>query len=229
MNIADALFPKVRQRVLAILFGAPDRSFFANELVGLVRSGTGAVQRELSDLTSASLITVRAVGNQRHYQANAQSPVFAEIRGLVLKTMGLADVMRTALNPMAPRIERAFIYGSVAQQQDTSDSDIDLLVISADIGYGELMGALEPASQTIARAIHPVVYTPGEWRQRLAQDNAFITRVMQQPRIWLFGEEAEALEHTPEQPERTGQTTQGRTARRRGAGGAAANRSSKTG
>ena len=89
---ADALFPKVRQRVLAVLFGAPDRSFYTNEVIGLAQSGAGAVQRELADLAAAGLLTVRRQGNQKHFQANAASPVFAELRGLVLKTMGLADV-----------------------------------------------------------------------------------------------------------------------------------------
>lgn len=92
--IADALFPKVRQRVLAVLFGAPDRSFYANEVIALAQSGTGAVQRELAGLSEAGLLTVSRQGNQKHYQANATAPVFAELRGLVLKTMGLADVLR---------------------------------------------------------------------------------------------------------------------------------------
>lgn len=229
MNIADALFPKVRQRVLAVLFGTPDRSFFANELVALARSGTGAVQRELVDLTAAGLLTVRPVGNQKHYQANAASPVFAELRGLVLKTMGLADVVRTALAPLERHIDMAFIHGSVARQQDTAGSDVDLIIVSPTLGYGELLGALEPASQAIARPINPAVYTPGEWRQRVMQDRAFVTRVMQQPKIWLFGEEEPPREHTPAEPERAGQATQERTTRRSRAGGAAANRRRKAG
>ena len=89
--LADALFPKVRQRVLAVLFGAPDRSFYANEVIALAQSGTGAVQRELAGLSEAGLLTVRKQGNQKHYQANASAPVFAELRSLVLKTMGLTD------------------------------------------------------------------------------------------------------------------------------------------
>ena len=103
-STADALFPKVRQRVLGVLFGAPDRSFYTNEVIGLAQSGAGAVQRELADLAGAGLLTVRKQGNQKHFQANAASPVFAELRGLVLKTMGLADVLRAALAPLVPQI-----------------------------------------------------------------------------------------------------------------------------
>jgi DNA-binding transcriptional ArsR family regulator len=111
--IADALFSKVRQRVLAVLFGAPDRSFYTNEVIGLAQSGAGAVQRELADLAGAGLLTVRKQGNQKHFQANAASPVFAELRGLVLKTLGLADVLRAALAPLAPQIAQAFVFGSI--------------------------------------------------------------------------------------------------------------------
>ncbi len=186
---ADALFPKVRQRVLAVLFGAPDRSYYANELIAIAQSGKGAVQRELAGLCDAGLITARKQGNQKHYQANAASPVFTELRGLVLKTMGLGDVLRAVLAPMAPAIQLAFVFGSMASQQDTAQSDVDLLIVSPSLRYGEVFGALEAASQTLGRTVNPTIYTPEEFERRAAQDNAFVTRVMQQPKIWLIGEE----------------------------------------
>lgn len=198
-SAADALFPKVRQRVLAVLFGTPDRSFYTNEVIGLAQSGAGAVQRELADLAGAGLLTVRRQGNQKHFQANAASPVFAELRGLVLKTMGLADVLRAALAPLAPQIEQAFVFGSIAKQQDTAASDVDLLVVSDTLGYGDVFGALEGASQTLGRTINPALYTAADFRARLQGDNAFINRVMQQPKIWLIGQE-ESLQHEPHQP-----------------------------
>lgn len=197
--IADALFSKVRQRVLAVLFGAPDRSFYTNEVIGLAQSGAGAVQRELADLAGAGLLTVRKQGNQKHFQANAASPVFAELRGLVLKTMGLADVLRAALAPLAPQIAQAFVFGSIAKQQDTAASDVDLLVVSDTLGYGDVFAALEGASQTLGRAINPALYTTDDFRARLQGDNAFINRVMQQPKIWLIGQE-EPAPPEPNQP-----------------------------
>ena len=187
--LADALFPKVRQRVLAVLFGAPDRSFYANEVIALAQSGTGAVQRELAGLSEAGLLIVRKQGNQKHFQANANAPVFAELRGLVLKTMGLADVLRTALAPLAAQINAAFIYGSVARQQDTAQSDIDVMIVSSALGYGEVFGALEEATVSLGRKVNPTLYTPGDWAKRVKNDNAFITRVCQQPKIWLIGNE----------------------------------------
>jgi len=198
-STADALFPKVRQRVLSVLFGAPDRSFYTNEVIGLAQSGAGAVQRELADLAGAGLLTVRKQGNQKHFQANAASPVFAELRGLVLKTMGLADVLRAALAPLAPQIARAFVFGSIAKQQDTAESDVDLLVVSDTLGYGDVFAALEGASQTLGRTINPALYSAADFQARLQGDNAFINRVMQQPKIWLIGQE-ELLSHEPSQP-----------------------------
>ena len=186
-NLADALFPRVRQRVLAVLFGTPDRSFYANEVIALAQSGTGAVQRELAALSDAGLLTVRKQGNQKHYQANASAPVFAELRGLVLKTMGLADVLRTALAPLAAQIDAAFIYGSVARQQDTAQSDVDVMIVSRTLGYGEVFGALEAATVSLGRKVNPTLYTPEDIAKRIQQDSAFVTRVLQQPTVWLIG------------------------------------------
>lgn len=194
--MADALFPRVRQRVLALLFGNPDRSFFANEIIALAQSGSGAVQRELADLSGAGLLTVTVQGNQKHYQANASAPVFGELRGLVLKTFGLADVLRSALAPMASDIHAAFVFGSVAKQADTAQSDIDVLIVSDTLGYAEAFGALEPASNSLGRLVNPTVYTTLQLAKKLKQDNGFITRVMQQPKIWLIGNE-DALHAQP--------------------------------
>lgn len=193
--LADALFPKVRQRVLAVLFGTPDRSFYANEVIALAQSGTGAVQRELAGLSDAGLLSVSKQGNQKHYQANANSPIFAELRGLVLKTTGLADVLRAALAPLALQIDAAFIYGSIARREDTAQSDVDVMIISDTLGYGEVFGTLESAAQSLARKVNPTLYTSADWDKRLHNDSAFVTRVWQQPKIWLIGTEAQ--HHAP--------------------------------
>ena len=186
---ADALFPQVRQRVLAVLFGTPDRSFYANEVIALLQSGSGAVQRELASLSAAGLLTVRKQGNQKHYQANQASPVFAELRSLVLKTVGLGDVLRAALAPLAAQIDMAFVYGSVARQQDTAQSDVDVLIISSTLSYAEVFTALEKAEQTLQRKVHPSLYTLADWEQRLRDDNAFASRVWEHPKLWLIGNE----------------------------------------
>ena len=188
-GLADALFAKVQQRVLAVLFGNPGRSFYANELITLARSGTGAVQRELARLEGAGLVTVSRVGKQKHYQANQASPVFQELRSLVLKTSGLRDVLREALAPSSNVIRAAFVYGSVARGEDTASSDIDLMVIADDLTYGDLFAALEEVSTRLGRKVAPTIYSRKELGRRLKQDSSFLTRVLKQPKLWVIGGE----------------------------------------
>jgi predicted nucleotidyltransferase len=186
-GIANALFTKVQQRVLAVLFGNHARSFYANELIALASSGSGAVQRELAQLEAAELVTVKRIGNQKHYQANASAPIFEELRGLVLKTSGLVDVLRAALAPLAAQIDQAFVYGSVAKGKDTAKSDIDLMVISENVSYADLFAALEPATNQLRRSVNPTVYSPMEFGIRFRHANAFVNRVLGQPKLWVIG------------------------------------------
>ena len=187
-GVADALFSKVQQRVLAVLFGNHSRSFYANELIALTGSGSGAVQRELTQLAAAGLVTVSRIGNQKHYQANPSAPVFEELRGLVLKTSGLVDVLRSALAPLAGQIHLAFVFGSVAKSKDTAAGDIDLLIVSDTIAYGELIAALEPATNRLRRSVNPTLYSRSEMDSRLRAGNPFIKRVLAQPKLWVIGE-----------------------------------------
>lgn len=191
IGTADALFSKVRQRVLGVLFGNPARSFYANEVIALAGSGTGAVQRELIRLAATGLVTSTRLGKQKHYQANAAAPVFEELRGLVLKTSGLADVLRAGLAPLAKQIIAAFVYGSVAKKQDTAKSDIDLMVVSDSLTYADLFAALEDSTNRLGRKVNPTVYSPQELAKRRKQGNAFVTRVLAQPKIWLIGGECD--------------------------------------
>lgn len=189
ISVADALFTKGQQRVLGVLFGDPSRSFYASEIITLVGSGTGAVQRELQRLASAGLVTVRRIGKQKHYQANPSAPVFQELRTLVLKTSGLADVLLGALEPLARKIRAAFVFGSIAKDQDTARSDVDLMVVSDRITYADLFIALEDASKRLGRHVNPTVYTPAEITRKARQGTAFVERVLAQPKIWLIGTE----------------------------------------
>lgn len=191
VGVADALFTKVQQRVLAILFGNPGRSYYANEIIELAASGTGAVQRELQKLEGAGLIGATRIGRQKHYQANTAAAVYPELRVLVLKTVGLADVLRSALEPLMDRISAAFVYGSVAKGQDTATSDIDLMVVSDTLSYADVFEILEAATQTLGRPVNPTVYTRAELQKRMKKDNAFIKKVGDQPKLWITGQESE--------------------------------------
>ncbi len=190
-SLSDALFPGTKQRVLGILYGQPDRSFYANEVISLADSGSGAVQRELATLSNSGLVTVRAVGNQKHYQANAESPIFDELRSIIQKTVGLADPLRAALEPLSARITAAFVYGSVAKKTDTASSDIDLMVVSDEISYGELFTALEEVSTVLGRPVNPTILSTDDFRRRIAEKDSFLNRVMDQPKIWILGEDSD--------------------------------------
>ena len=189
--MADALFSKVQQRVLGVLFGSPERSFYANEIIGLARSGTGAVQRELARLEAAGIVTTTRVGNQKHYQASAKSPLYEELRGLARKTFGLTDVLRGALQPIAHDIAAAFVYGSIAKGLDTATSDVDVLIVSDRASYSELLALLEPVSARLGRKISPTIYSTDEFRARVKGRNSFVVRILGQPKLWLIGGEAD--------------------------------------
>lgn len=190
-GLADALFTRTQQGVLGFLFGQPDRSFFASELIREIGMGSGAVQRELARLEESGLAEVRQVGNQKHFQANPQSPLFAELSSIAQKTFGIANPLRDALSRLAPQIRAAFVFGSIAKRSDTARSDIDLMVISDKLGYAEVFSALEPAARKLGRPINPTIQSTKEWSRRLKEDSAFHVRISQQPKIWLYGSESD--------------------------------------
>ena len=186
---ADALFTKTQQRVLAVLFGQAHRSFYANEIIGLAGSGSGSVQRELARLESSGLVTVSRIGNQKHYQANYAAPIFEELRGIVLKTFGAAEVLRAALQPFWPLVDLAFVYGSIAKGTEHAGSDVDLMVIGHLPSNAELLEALLPAQTQLGRVVNPTLYTPDEFAQRVQDGRSFIQRVLEQPKIFVKGTE----------------------------------------
>jgi len=187
ISFGDVLFTKTQRRVLGLLFGNPGRSYYANEIVRYAGAGIGAVQRELERLAGVGLLTVTKIGNQKHYQANREAPIFEELCAIVLKTFGVADHLRDALAPLAKRIDAAFIYGSVAKGADTAGSDIDLMIVSDALSFPDVMAALSKAEGAITRAVKPSVLGRKEWRRKAAEAGGFVSRVMQQPRIYLVG------------------------------------------
>jgi predicted nucleotidyltransferase len=191
INLSEALFSNAQRHVLGLLYSQPDTDFYTNEIIRLAKSGTGAVQRELAKLTAAGLVTVKQVGNQKRYQANRAAPFFPELRSIVLKTFGLADVIRDALNPLVKQIHLAFIYGSIAKQEDTAKSDIDLMIISDKLTYAELFPLLEKAEAQLGRSINPTFHSQSEWSRKSQQGNNFIAQLIQQPKIFLIGTEDE--------------------------------------
>ena len=188
-SLADAFFTKTQQRVLGVLFGQPQRTFYAAELIRVAGTGSGAAQRELARLEKSGLIVARRIGHQKHYQANALSPLFSELRSIVLKTVGLVEPLRDALKPISAAIQAAFVYGSVAKATDQSASDIDLMIVSDSLTYSEIFGTLERVTRTLGRQVSPTVYSAREFSKRAREENAFLTRVLEQPKLWVIGSE----------------------------------------
>ena len=146
------------------------------------------MQRELERFTSVGLLTVEPVGNQKHYRANPASPIYGELRGIVAKTFGVTDVLRDALAPLAKKIHVAFVYGSLAKGTESAASDVDVMIVSDSLTYADLFGTLEPATVALGRTVNPTVYTQKELARRLKESNAFVKRVLAQPRLWLIGD-----------------------------------------
>ncbi len=185
--LAKALFSTVQLRVLGLLFGQPERSYQGAELIRLARSGDGAVHRVLTRLAESGLVTVTRVGSQKFYQANADSPIFPELRGLIVKTVGMTAPLQAALSPFADRISAAFVYGSMAKGTDTAKSDVDLMIVGDGLDYPDLYTALQGAEAVLHRPVNPTIYAVKEFSKRKRAGNSFLQRVLDQPRLWVIG------------------------------------------
>jgi predicted nucleotidyltransferase len=190
VNAASALFGKARKAILAILFGQPDQEFYLRQIVRTAGVGQGAIQRELARLTQAELVIRTRRGNQVFYQANRQSPVFAELRGLTVKTVGVADVLRAALAEVADRVRLAFVYGSVAKGSQRTASDVDVMIVG-DLDFGEAVEHLHSAERELGREINPSVFRVDEFSSRAAANDHFLRSVLREPKVFLIGGEDE--------------------------------------
>jgi predicted nucleotidyltransferase len=187
MSIGDALFTKTQQRVLGLLYGMPDKSFYTNEIMRWADMGRGTIRRELDRLVSAGILSVTPEGNQNHYQAKQDNPVYSELLGIVRKTFGVADVIGQALAPLNDQIDLAFIYGSIAKSTDTRTSDIDLMLVGEELHYGDVMEVLMPVEESLNRSINPTILAREEFTSRLDQNSSFLVRVMEQPKLVIKG------------------------------------------
>ncbi len=187
---AHVLFGGDHRRLLGLLLMRPDETFYVREIARLSSVDAGNAHRALRQLEQAGIVTATRAGNQVRYQADRESPIYVELQGIVRKTVGLADVLRDALAPLAPRIQRAFVFGSVARGEEGPRSDVDLMVIG-EVSFDDVVVALYPLYERLGREINSVVLTPAQYRKRL-KDKGFVARVMSGPRIALIGETGES-------------------------------------
>ena len=193
MSIATALFSDSQSRVFRWVFGQPDRSYHLSELRRLTGLGSASLQRELNRLAGAGLVRTERVGNLRRFQANPQSPVYGELVGLTCKTLGLEPVLREALLPLIPDLNAAWVYGSVAKQTDTAQSDIDVMLIGENLLLGRVLELLVPLEAQLGRKINPTCYTPADFERRRAEPDSFVNRVLAQPMLPLIGDANELV------------------------------------
>lgn len=185
--LADALFTSTQQRVLALLFGQPERDFFVTELIAIAGAGRGAVQRELTRLARSGLAVVSRTGNRKYYRSNPDSPLFHELCAIVRKTIGVEESIRNALNPLADKLALALLYGSIVRRTDTAASDIDLLLVSDKLTLETVFTMLAPIEKALARRVSPKLYTLDEFRLRHAANSGYLVQVLKNPHIVLIG------------------------------------------
>lgn len=184
----DAILPRTRQGILAATLLQPDKAWYVSELARRMGVPPSSLQRELRDLEDAGILKTHRQGRMAYYQANTDSPVFPELRGLMVKTAGVVDVLADAVAPLARNLRVAFIYGSIAAGHEDTVSDIDLLFIG-NVSPVDLAVPLRKAKELLGRDINPSIYTPAEFAKKRAARDHFLTRVLDKPKLFVLGDE----------------------------------------
>jgi len=187
-QLSNALFTVTQQKVLSLLFTQPDKSFYVKEILRLTGMGVATIKRELDRMRDAGILRMTKIGNQHHYQANPDCPIYLELSGLIKKTSGIVGSINTALSDMSDQIDWAFIYGSVASDKETVDSDIDLMIIG-DITFSQVMNLLYLVQKTLGREINPKIYSREEWIQMKTSKNTFVKELLLKPRLDVIGDD----------------------------------------
>lgn len=185
-QLGDALFTETQQKVLGLLYGQPERSFYTKEILRLTGMGVATIKRELDRMLAAGILTMKKIGNQHHYQANRHCPIYEELIGIVKKTVGVTEVLRQALEPFAGKIAWAFVFGSVASSKERTGSDVDLLVVG-DTAFGDVIAAVYDVQEILGREINPKVYSKKEWQKMRKEGDDFINRILSEPRLDVMG------------------------------------------
>lgn len=178
------LGPRARRAILARTFIDPSREFHLRELVRLTGLAPRTVHQEVEKLVGADILSERRDGNRRYLRANARHPLFAPVREIVLKTDGLADVLRTALG--TDGVAFASVYGSFAARQPKAGSDIDILIVGS-LGLREVVRRLRKAQDLLGREINPNVWTRAEFDRRRREGDPFLTRLLAGPVMTVIG------------------------------------------
>lgn len=196
--LSDVLFSEYRKRILGLLLLHPEQSYHVRELARLTHTSAGTLHKELSKLSDAGILQGKRVGNQQHYSANVQCPIFEELASIFRKTSGLVDVIAGALSSVKNQIQFAIVFGSVARGEQQSTSDIDVMVIG-DIGFGDVVTLLHDSQAILKREINPVVYSMASFKSRVEKNDSFIQAVLNKPKLFIIGTEYELRQFTENQ------------------------------
>jgi predicted nucleotidyltransferase len=185
--LGDFIFGQTRGRILSLLFGHASQSYYLRQIAREIGVSAGAVQRELESLSKFALVERTDSGHQVYFRANRAHPIFAELNALVSKTVGVFYQLRSALTPLANRISLAFVYGSMARQDENAGSDVDLMVVG-DVTFDEILPLLAPVERAIGRSINPTLYSMKEFKLRQQSGNHFLTSVLRGATVPLIGD-----------------------------------------
>ena len=184
---------KLRVKVLGWIFTHPDERYFVRQLTGLLGEDSTNVSRELARLEKAGILIVTVSGRQKYYQANKESPIYNELHGLIVKTVGVVDVLRLSMETSSGKIKAAFVFGSIASGNENRDSDIDVMLVGA-ISFGDIVNLLSTAEERLGREINTVVYSVLEFRRKLKEDHHFVSNVITREKLFIIGDEHELAE-----------------------------------
>jgi uncharacterized protein len=189
-TLSNILFSGGRRSILALLYGHADEQFYLREIARRAGTGIGATQRELRQLSEAGIIHGIRRGHQIYYQANRKNPIFAELKSILAKTSGIRDILLEVLAPLSDRIKLAFVYGSIARGEETSSSDVDLMVVGG-VSFADVASALSESEPKLGREVNPTVYGPREFREKLTAKNHFLSTVVKDKKLFVIGDEHE--------------------------------------
>ena len=185
-DLASLFFGRYRSRVLGLLLLHPDEAFHLREIARITDTQPGTLRRELKRLEAAGVLRSERLGNLLRYRADPGCPVYEELRGLLKKTTGVVDVLRDALTPLVGHISLAFVYGSVASGTERHVSDLDVLVVG-DVTFEEVVAVLHPCQEALRREINANVFGEAEFSAKASQPGEFVSRVLAQPVLMIFG------------------------------------------
>jgi predicted nucleotidyltransferase len=195
-SVIDAIISTTKQKILSAMILKPDKWWYLSDLAKEIKTSPSSLQRDLLKLTDADVLRKRQEGNRTYYQANTNCPIFYELQGILIKTVGICDKLSSALQPLLHQIHTAFIYGSIARKEEVSTSDVDIMIIG-EAKFADIVKRLKPVERIIDREINPTVYQINEFMKGLSE-SSFLMEVMEGEKVFVIGNDKKLAEISQE-------------------------------